>query len=255
VTGAMGILVPMPRDRENGNPLAVKVVAGALGAAAGFAGPDAAVAGAGLAPVIEDVFGQIWSRLSAKRAERVAETLLGAAEELSGDTAEQLRRFAAAAASDETYQELLARTLTVAQDTAMRDKRRALSRALANALGDVGTKVDNEIAFVRMLADLDPVHIRVLKIMSRRPKHLDRVALQMNATDDPKAARQWYEWSITHEDPGLEESVWGALQVLEQHGLIWDRGEQLVPAPHGMQHEYEISPYGDYLISRLAEPD
>jgi hypothetical protein len=52
----------------------VKAAAAALGAAAGFAGPDAAVA----------------------------------------------------AALDETYQELLARTLTIAQDTAVRDKRRAL---------------------------------------------------------------------------------------------------------------------------------
>jgi hypothetical protein len=86
----------------------------------------------------------------------------------------------------------LARTLTAAQDTAMRDRRQALSRALANALDDTGTKVDDEIAFVRMLADLDPVHIRVLKIMSRRPKHQDSVAAQMNAADNPTAIRQWH---------------------------------------------------------------
>jgi hypothetical protein len=55
-------------------------------------------------------------------------------------------------------------------------------------------------------------------------------------------------------DAGLEGSVWGALQVLNRHGLIWDRGEQLVPSPHGMQHEYEISPFGDYLINQLAAP-
>ena len=127
----------------------------------------------------------------------VTETLADAAEELGSDVPERLRRFAAAAASDETYQELLARTLTIAQDTSMRDTRRALGRAL----DDNGSKVDNEIAFVRMLADLDPVHIRVLKIMSRRPKHLDQVAKQMNATDELKAARQWYEWSILHAGP------------------------------------------------------
>jgi hypothetical protein len=245
----------VPREEENGHPLAVKVIAAALGAAAGFAGPDAAVAGAGLTPVIEDVLGDFFANLSGKRAERVAETLVDAAEELGGDPAEQLRRFVDAAASDEAYQELLARTLTIAQDTAMRDKRRALSRALANALDDTGTKVDQEIAFVRMLSDLDPVHLRVLKIMSRRPKHLDQVAVQMNAADDPKAVRRWYEWSITVADPGLEGSVWGALQVLERHSLIWDLGEQQVPNPHGMQNEYEIRPYGDYLIDRLAEPD
>ncbi len=90
--------------------------------------------------------------------------------------------------------------------------------------------------------------------MSRRPKHLDRVAVQMNAADDPGAARQWYPWSIVDADPGLDGSVDGALRVLEQHGLIWDRGAYHVPHPDGMQHEYEITGYGDYLIERLAEP-
>ena len=246
----------MPREAEESRrPLVIRVAAGALGAAAGLAGPDAAVVGAGLAPVIEDMLGQFFDRLSSKRAERVTETLIDAAEELGSDTAEQLRRFVDAAASDETYQELLARTLTIAQDTAMRDKRRALGRALANALDDSGTKVDDEIAFVRMLADLDPVHIRVLKIMSRRPKHRDKVAGQLNAADDPKAVRQWYEWSIVEADPGLKGSVWGALRVLEQHGLVWDRGEQLVTHADKMQNEYMITLYGDYLIDRLAEPD
>jgi len=245
----------MPGERnEDENLLVVKVTAAAIGAAAGLVSPDVAVAGAGLTPVIEEVLGRLYSGLTARRVKRVTETLADAAEELGGDAAEQLRRLADAAASDETYQELLARSLTVAQDTAMRDKRRALGRALANALDDTGTRVDTEIAFVRMLADLDPVHIRVLKIMSHRPKHLDRVAAQMNAADDPTAIRQWYEWSIVDADPGLEGAVYGALRDLERHGLIWDRGEQITPPPHGMQHEYEITPYGDYLIDRLAAP-
>jgi hypothetical protein len=231
----------------------VKVTAAAIGAAAGFAGPEAAVIGAGLAPVIEEVLGRVFSGMTERRVKRVTETLTDASGELGGNPAEQLRRFADAAASDETYQELLARALTIAQDTSLRDKRRALGRALASALDETGTRVDSEIAFVRMLADLDPVHIRVLKIMSRRPQHLDKVAAQMNAADDPKAARQWYEWSIVEADPGLEGAVWGALRVLERHGLIGDRGEMLVPHG-GRQHEFEITPFGDYLIERLAAP-
>lgn len=122
----------MPGDGEDsGSLLVVRVAASALGAAAGLAGPDAAVAGAGLTPVIEEVLGQFIGKLTAKRAGRVAETLIDAADELGGVTEEQLRRFVDEAASDETYQELLARTLTIAQDTAMRDKRRALARAPA----------------------------------------------------------------------------------------------------------------------------
>ena len=99
--------------------------------------------------------------------------------------------------------------------------------ALANALDDVGTKVNDEIAFVRMLADLDLDHIRVLKIMIRRPKHLDRVAVQMNAADDPRAARQWYAWSIVEADPGLEGSVHGALRVLLTLAIALNRHTEL----------------------------
>ncbi|MBA2892352.1 hypothetical protein [Nonomuraea soli] len=119
--------------------------------------------------MIEDALGQLYERITTQRVKRVTETLADAAEELGGDPTEQFRRLTEAAASDDAYQELLARTLTIAQDSAMRDKRRALGRALANALDDMGTRVDSEIAFVRTLADLDPVHIRLLKIMSSRP--------------------------------------------------------------------------------------
>ena len=177
---------------------------------------------------MEDFSGQGLSGLSARRVERVAEILTDTADELGGDAADQLRRYAEAATSDETYQELLGRTLTIAEDTAMHDKRRALGRALANALDDTGARVDGDIAFVRMLADLDPVHIRVLKIMSRRPKHLDKVALQMNAADDPTAARQWYSWSIVDADPGLEDSVYAALRVLKGISLHVGAGEYFV---------------------------
>jgi hypothetical protein len=70
----------MSREREElEHPLVVKVAAGALGAAPGFAGLDAAVAGAGLAPLIEDVLGQIFGALTGRRAERVRETLTDAA--------------------------------------------------------------------------------------------------------------------------------------------------------------------------------
>lgn len=244
-------------DRQQGEvdrSLVVRAAAGAVGATIGLAGPDAAVLGAGVAPLVEQVLGRIVDTWSQKRTQRVTETLQDAAHELGGDTTENLQRLVEVAASDEVYQELLARALTIAQDTAMRDKRRALGRALANALEDTGTKVDDEIAWVRMLGDLDPVHIRVLRIMNQRPRHLDQVALTMNAGDDPKAVRRWYAWSLTEADPGLEGSVRGALRALEQHGLIWDHGETPVPPPNGLQHEYEISEHGEYLLARLGEP-
>jgi hypothetical protein len=82
---------------------------------------------------------------------------------------------------------------------------------------------------------------------------MDRVAETMNAADDPHAVRQWYPWSIVREDPGLDGAVWGALRVLEQHALIWHRGETHTPGG-SMEPEYQISPYGDYFIEMLAAP-
>lgn len=71
--------------------------------------------------------------------------LTDAADAFGALTPKDFIEFVEAAVSDEEHQELLARTLTIAQDTAMRDKRRALGRALAAAAGDVGTKVDDEL--------------------------------------------------------------------------------------------------------------
>jgi hypothetical protein len=78
-------------DRTDGeHPLPVKATAAAIGAAAGLVGIDAAVAGAALTPVIEEVLGQLYSGMTARRVKRVTETLAGAAEELGSDAAEQL---------------------------------------------------------------------------------------------------------------------------------------------------------------------
>jgi hypothetical protein len=69
--------------------LAIRAVAAGLGAIAGIAGPDVAILGAALTPVIEDFLG--W--LTGKRSERGAETLIYAADALDGkDLADNLRR-------------------------------------------------------------------------------------------------------------------------------------------------------------------
>jgi hypothetical protein len=80
--------------------------------------------------------------LGRNNAERVAETMIDAAEAQADDAdiAEKLRRIAYAARTSSEYQELLTRALTMAQETGMRDKRRALGRALANAVEDAGPK-------------------------------------------------------------------------------------------------------------------
>lgn len=194
---------------------------------------------------------RISSAMGWRRVENAAETLMDAAEDAGAHTDEEITQFIEDAVSDERRQELLARALIIAQDTAMRDKRRALGRALANGVADNGTLVDEELQFIRVLADLDEPHIRVLRIMLSTPAHLDAMRRQMQAVGRGDI-RQWYPWSIAQTDPGLAESAWALLRVLEQHNLVWSNGEHLTPT--GMEPEYTITPYGEWFLERLSDP-
>lgn len=193
----------------------------------------------------------ISAAIGARRLEHAAETLSDAADEAGARTAEEFVEFLRAAVTDPEHQELLARALTIAQDTAMRDKRRALGRALASA-ADTGTKVDDELLFIRVLADLDPPHIRCLRIMAAGPPHLDAINRQRLATGEPPV-RQWHPSDIAHQDPGLKNSVWALLPVLASHQLIY--GGDMVLTRAGREPEYVISSYGEFVLARLAEPE
>lgn len=205
---------------------------------------ESAVAGAAFTPMLEDALGHIFDRVDSHRRDNAAETLTDAADELGAETPEQFMKFVEDAVSNPEHQELLARALTIAQDTAMRDKRRALGRALASAVAETGTTVDDELAFIRTLADLDPPDIRVLRLTNTVPEHLRARGYE---------AKQWYPWSIALADPGLANSAWTSFRVLEQHGLVWSSGDQLTPSGH--QPEYQITSLGEYFLARLADPE
>jgi hypothetical protein len=172
--------------------------------------------------------------IGSRRLEHGVETLLDGAEALGAQTPEAFIEFIEAAVSDEEHQELLARALTIAQDTAMRGKRRALGRALAAAVGDTGTKVDEELLFIRVLADLDELRIRLLRLMSTDP------------------SRQWPPGEILQHDPG-STSLWALVPVLARHQLI-SGGDQVVPPPSKIRPDLTITENGERFLSRLAEP-
>ena len=77
-------------------------------------------------PARRDALGRISDTLGRRRLSHGAETLEDGAEAYGAKTPEEFAAFVQAAISDAEHQELLARALTIAQDTAMRDKRRAL---------------------------------------------------------------------------------------------------------------------------------
>jgi hypothetical protein len=239
-------------EPQPGTELARQVVVTFAAGLAGYLGPGAGAIAAGAAPLVLAGIDYISATIGTRRLEHATETLTDAADEFGAKTLDEFMVFIQAAASDAEHQELLARALTIAQDTAMRDKRRALGRALAAAAGDTGTKVDVELLFVCVLADLDAPHIRVLRITSTVPPHLDAIGRQMEAIGrDP--VRQWYPWSIAEADPGLADTAWALLDTLKRHGLLWSSGDQLTEFGH--QPEYTITSYGEHFLDRLAQPD
>jgi hypothetical protein len=133
----------------------------------------------------------------------------------------------------------------------MRDKWRALGRVLAAAADETSTKVDDEMLFIRVLADLDPPHIRCLRIMAAEPPYLDAVNRQRQAVGEP-VVRQWHPSDIANQDPGLADTVWALLPVLARNHLIAGGHEVFTWA--GRESEYVITSYGDHVLARLAEP-
>ena len=180
-------------------------------------------------------------RVLQRRTTHAPETLADAAGEAGATSEEEFDKFIQKLVAEEEHQELLARVLTVAQDSAMRDKRRALGRILANAADETGTMVDMQFLHARVIADLDPVHVRLLRLMSSTPQHLVRHATE-SGLDPAAAARRLYQWSVAAADPGLSEAFWAAVQVLERHGLVWNLGESHTPGG-GMEPEYQITDY------------
>jgi hypothetical protein len=120
--------------------LADRTVVAMAAAGISAAGPDAAALATVLVPFAEVALNTIMSSVSGRRRKHAAETLIDAADAAGIHSAQEFADFVQDAVSDEYKQELLVRALSIAQDTAMRDKRRALGRALASAVADNGTQ-------------------------------------------------------------------------------------------------------------------
>jgi hypothetical protein len=222
-------------ERQDINELARQVVVSFGAGLAGYLGPGAGAVAAGAAPLVLAGLDYVSAIIGPRRLDHAAQTLTDGAEMFGAKTREEFKAFVEAAVSDEEHQELLARALTIAQDTAMRDKRRALGRALAAAASDTGTKVDEELLFIRIVADLDEPHIRLLRLMTTPP------------------LRQWPPSRILEEDPGLT-SPWALLSVLARHQLI-SGGYEVLPPRGEIRPDYTITEYGEWFLTRLAEPE
>jgi len=232
--------------------VARQVVVNVAAGLAGYLGPGPGAIAQGTAPVVLAGLDYISGAIGSRRLDHATETLTDAATDFGAKTIEEFIEFVEAAVSNEERQELLARALTIAQDTSMRDKRRALGRVVAQAASDTGTKVDTQLIYLRVIDDLDEPHVRLLRLMTTKPPHQDAVNQQREAIGEAPV-RQWHPSDLGQADPGIAEVVWSLLPGLAGHGLISGGYEVLTWAGH--EPEYIVTPYGEWFLTMLAEPE
>lgn len=235
-------------DPDSRRELAIRTAAAVLAGSASLAGTDAGAAATSLSPLIEAGLARICEVLSSRRRVHAAETLMAAADAADASTEEEFLEFIERALSDPRRQELLARALIIAQDSASRDKRRAIGRALAAGTAGDGARVDDELIFIQVLNDLDTAHVRLLAHMNNKIP-IGRIAGQRYdaATCTPR--------SIALADPGLADTAPALLLMLQRHGLVWGTVSFEPPGEHSQEEfrKYIITPYGKWFLKRLAE--
>jgi len=220
-------------ERETDKDLAIQlVVAFGIGIATVYGAIPGAFATM-IGPAMTAILNAL-TKVGRRRAEHAAETLMDAAEEADVPVDE----FFSEATADDRRQELFTRTMTIAQDTALREKRRALGRALAAGVMGNDDQINEELLFIRAVGDIDEVHIRMLNLMTG---HVPGMA-------------GWSPLKIANTDPVFTNSVRAVLGTLELHGLI---GQSILGTR--LQGTTDLGPFyvladtGRRLLGRLAD--
>jgi hypothetical protein len=215
-------------ERDRDWDLASQIMAGFFSGVLAAYGMGPGVLGAMFQPVVAKIMAS-FRRIGQRRIKHSAETLLDAADA----AALPIDEFFAKAVADDRRHELLARALVIAQDTAVRDKRRALGRALAAGVMGDDARIDEELLFIRAIDDIDEMHIRVLGCLADGGRLTTR--------------------NIALADPGLGAGASALLSQLQSHGLIDSRspvtpGGAMTPEPY-----YFITDLGRGFLGRLRE--
>src|SRR5262249_9324872 len=107
----------------------------------------------------------------------------------------------------------------------------------AGVMGD-DARIDEELLFIRAVADIDEMHIRLL-------------ARMVNPADMPPG---WSAFKIEQADPGLRDGIRALLVTLELHGLIAAvvPGSPIRGSGAG-QTFYNITESGRRFLDRLAD--
>lgn len=228
-------------EREADRDLAIQVVTAALTGAATLAGTVPGAAATMFQPIATAIMTAAVQRLGRRRTEHAADTLMDAA--AAADL--PLGDFMDRAVSDDQRHELFARGMRIAQDTALRDKRRALGRALAAGVMGDDARIDEELLFMRAIDDLDEMHLRLL----------GRARL-LSDSQVYAGLAGWTPSIIVQADPGLAAGIGALLGALELHGLIEQppvRGAIPARGPSNEQMFYLITDAGRAFLNRLTD--
>jgi hypothetical protein len=218
-------------DREIDRNLAIQLVAAFFAGALTLYGVVPGALATMFAPALAAIMTSL-ARVGQRRAEHAADTLMDAAD--AADV--PLDEFFSRAVADDRRQELFTRTLIIAQDTALREKRRALGRALAAGVMGDDAQIDEELLFIKAVEDIDMMHIRLL----------DRIA-----TAQP--AEGWMASTIVAADRGLANGIRALLGTLELHGLIAARVSHGIRVQGPQETRYDFTDSGRRFLSRLAD--
>ena len=228
-------------EREADRDLAIQIAAAALTGIATLAGTVPGAAATMFQPIVAAIMTAAVQCLGKRRAEHAADTLMDAADAAGVPLGE----FMDLAVSDDRRHELFARSMRIAQDTALRDKRRALGRALAAGVMGDDARIDEELLFMRAVDDLDEMHLRLL----------GRARL-LSDSQVYAGLAGWTPSIIVQADPGLAAGIGALLGALELHGLIEQppvRGALPPRGPSNEQMFYLITDAGRAFLSRLAD--
>jgi hypothetical protein len=229
-------------DAQHRYQLAIEVVVAAAAGAAGLTNPDAGAIATGLSPLAVAGLGRISEAIRLRRLSNAAETVMDAAVTFGAETEAHFIEFIEAAVSDPEHQELLARTLVIAQDTAMRDKRRALGRALAAGIEGDDARIDDELLFIRAVADIDAPHIKLLKILSEEQQPI-------RGSLGGSVPHGWSLAMVAAQHPEFAGALPALISTLESHALI--QTTRLATPTSAVQ--YSVTSAGRQLLDRLTE--
>jgi hypothetical protein len=162
-------------------------------------------------------------------------------EELLGLTPEEVRERLAA---DATTAELVDEAMVTGARSVDDAKRRLLARAaVAGIKGDEDVRIDDLPLFIRTLADVDAVHMKLLRLVNE-PMLQEGKAILSNSGGAPidNLAARW---------PAIADTIDPLLAALQREGLIRD-----VSIPGSIGHsgpEWSVTPYGQRFAQFVSQ--